>query len=328
MEDFSITLCGKEIPVERQMLNNAELRYYPDNPRVHSLVWKDGEEPEQEEIQTALQKMDHVKKLIHAIKGNGGLTDPLLVFGNKREVIEGNSRLAAYRVLSSHDPIRWGKVKCDVVKSRINKEEIFALLVQYHIIGKKDWDPYEQAGLFWRRYKEGVSANQISKEMEDLGLSSNRVRHMIEVYSFMVDHNDRDPSRWSYYDEYLKSRALSKCREENPALDKVIVKKIKTGEIAKAVEMRDKVDKIARVGGKTLTTFMQKNKSLDTCYERAIARGVDNVFYNQLHKFRQVISDQEITKKFLEMPPAQQKKCEFEMRKIHNSVERILKKIK
>ena len=78
----SITLAGREIPIERQMLKLNSLKFYADNPRVYSLVHTDGDdEPDQDRIQHALEKMDHVKQLIQAIRENGGLTDPLLVRG-------------------------------------------------------------------------------------------------------------------------------------------------------------------------------------------------------------------------------------------------------
>jgi len=41
----------------------------------------------------------------------------------------------------------------------------------------------------------------------------------------MVKHKDTDITRWSYYDEYLKSRAIRKAREVNPEMDKIVVKK-------------------------------------------------------------------------------------------------------
>ncbi|MCP4703277.1 MAG: hypothetical protein GY865_01605 [candidate division Zixibacteria bacterium] len=51
---------------------------------------------------------------------------------------------------------------------------------------------------------------------------------MAKVYSFMVENNDIDPGRWSYYDEYLKSRRVQKAREEHEELDKVVVEQIKS----------------------------------------------------------------------------------------------------
>lgn len=323
---ISITLCGEEIAVNRRMISQLELQYYTENPRIYSIVRENDGEPDQNEIENALSNMEHVKELVQSIKANGGVTDPLIVRGGDNMVLEGNSRLAAYRLLAKGDPIKWGKIKCDVVPNDISDDLVFALLGEYHIVGRKDWAPYEQAGYLWRRNEhQGIEPKQMADE---LGLSSQKVQHLINVYSFMVKHNETGVSRWSYYDELLKSRAISATRETHPEFDKVIVSKIKSGEIAKAVDIRDKVIKIATVGGKTLKSFIKKKDSLDQCYDRAISRGADNTLYKRLHKFRQSIVEPDVINDLHYMPDNQRKKCEFELTKIRNTADKLLKKLK
>ena len=77
----------------------------PDNPRVYSIVRAAEQEPTQAEIERRLSLMDHVKQLVQSIRANGGLTDPLIVRDGNHVVLEGNSRLAAYRLLARNDPI-------------------------------------------------------------------------------------------------------------------------------------------------------------------------------------------------------------------------------
>ncbi len=107
----TITLRSKEMEVKTGFIPQADLTFYPENPRVYSIVSADDREPSQDEIETALTGREHVKKLVHSIKANGGLTDPLLVREGDLVVLEGNSRLAAYRLLFARDPLKWGKVK-------------------------------------------------------------------------------------------------------------------------------------------------------------------------------------------------------------------------
>ena len=97
MDDFidSITLNGKEILYKDRILLNSELRYFPENPRIYSIVCDGNGYPSQEEIEERLSSMDHVNQLIQSIKANGGLIDPLLVRDGDYLVLEGNSRLAA-----------------------------------------------------------------------------------------------------------------------------------------------------------------------------------------------------------------------------------------
>jgi ParB/Sulfiredoxin domain len=321
----SITLGKREIPLLQQMVPVADLQFFEQNPRIHSIIWATEIAPDQNTIELKLKRMDHVKQLVQSIKANGGVTDPLLVRKSDMVVLEGNSRLAACRALAGEDPAMWGKVKCDVIANNITDDDIFALLVQYHIVGKKDWDPFEQAGLFWRRYTQGTSSRDIAKEMAYLGISTKRVNQMINVYSFMVDHKDVDPGRWSYYDEYLKSRVIQKAREEHEELDDVVVKQIKSNEIKRAVDVRQKLPAICRVGGKTVRKYLDRETSLDTAFSRAEARGANNRLLSKVQSFREFISSPEAREAVQDLDkPA---KCRSELRRIRSALNRLLEDI-
>ena len=144
---------GQKIPVEVGDLDQFKLNFFPDNPRIFSIVHADTDSPSQEDIEEKLSKLDHVKHLIKSIKGHGGLIDPVIVHGGNLNVIEGNSRLAAYRQLAKIDPIKWGKIRAKILPRDIEEKYIFALLGEYHIVGKKDWAPYEVAGYLYTRRK-------------------------------------------------------------------------------------------------------------------------------------------------------------------------------
>ena len=129
-----------------------------------------------------------LKALIQDIKRDGGLTDPVIVRAGSLEVLEGNSRLAAYRVLFGIDPIKWAKIKCKLLPEDIDERLIFALLGQYHIKGKKDWAPFEQAGFLYRRSTtHNLESGQLAQE---IGLSRRKVEHLIATYQFMLDHRE------------------------------------------------------------------------------------------------------------------------------------------
>ena len=57
--------------------------------------------------------MDHVKGLVHSIRTHGGLIDPVLVRDTDYVVLEGNSRLAAYRLLAKIGPYSMGTHSCN-----------------------------------------------------------------------------------------------------------------------------------------------------------------------------------------------------------------------
>ncbi|MFC1584002.1 ParB N-terminal domain-containing protein [Fibrobacterota bacterium] len=322
----SLTLKGQEIKVTYCQLKHNDLQFYPENPRIYSIVCTETKQPSQKEIQKRLIELEHVRQLVQSIRQNGGLIDPLIVrrSDDYYVVLEGNSRLAAYRLLAKKDPIKWAKVKCCILSDDVTENQIFALLGEYHIVGKKDWAPFEQAGYLYRRQKnQSVSSDQMGKE---LGLSTKKVNHLISVYRFMVDKGEEDLQRWSYYDEYLKSQKVARERKKTPKLDDIIVKKVKSGEISKAIEMRDKVVKIVEAGGKTLKKFTETPNSLEISYERAVARGATNHTYQMLKRFRTHISDPDIQEDLLDMSDAHLKKCLFELKHINRRVSKLIKK--
>ena len=324
----TLTLKGEELKVSYKYLRNIDLEFYPENPRIYSIVCTETVEPSQKVIQEKLTELEHVKQLVQSIKENGGLIDPLIVRQNDERfiVLEGNSRLAAYRLLSQKDPITWANVKCCILPKEVTEDQIFALLGEYHIVGKKDWAPFEQAGYLYRRYKNhGISADTMGKE---LGLTTRKVNQLIAVYTFMVENGEEDVQRWSYYDEYLKNQKVARERKLNPEIDDVIVEKVRSGEIARAVDMRDKVGKIFEAGGKTLKKFIETPGSIDNAFEGVEARGFTNNLYRTLNRFRQQISEPDLKKEIFSMHYNHIKKCEFELDKIHKAVGKLLEALR
>lgn len=97
----TLLILGNEVPTTTQFLPQQKLKFFADNPRVYSIVRADGHEPTQDEIERQFGEFEHVRELREDIKRNGGLLEPLIVRGGTMEVLEGNSRLAAYRQLAS-----------------------------------------------------------------------------------------------------------------------------------------------------------------------------------------------------------------------------------
>ena len=324
----TLTLGGQEIAVRNGYLPINDLSFYPENPRIYSLIQRPGVEPSQDEIFNKLRGMDHVKQLIQSIRANGGLTDPMLVRDGDLVVLEGNSRLAAYRVLADLDAITWGKAKVRVLPSDISENLVFALLGEYHIIGRKDWQPFEQAGYLYRRnVNHGVSADDMASEM---GLSKRAVNHLIDTYKFMVERGETSVTRWSYYDEYLKSNIMQKAREKNPELDDVVVDKIKNREIPNAMDVRNKLVKLldeTKVGPEPTKILLSGKKTFDRAFESAQDRGVDNMWMRRLKRFRRELQVPALLEDLDRMSPEQREKCIYEIRKIHQAVERAVKQV-
>lgn len=319
-----VLIRGKKIPVVSKEVPQHELRFYLENPRLYSLVRENGDEPTEEEIEEKLLEMDHVKQLIQAIKLNGGLIDPVIVRGGDMVVLEGNSRLAAYRSLAGKDPIKWGKIKAKILPADISESEVFALLGEYHIHGKTNWAPFEQAGYLYRRHKnQGVSINDLVKE---INLPKSQINHLIAVRDFMLKHHQNEISRWSYYDEYLKSRKIASAREEYPEMDELVIQKISSGEIPTAMALRDGLKKICQAGGKVLSKFVDGKFDFDQACDAADQKGVSDINVQKLTRFRNWLYEQDTVDDIVEQSNRRPQFL-YELEQIQKQCSKLIKKL-
>jgi len=321
----TLLIRGNDIPVTTRMLEQSTLRFYPDNPRVYTFLRADGKVPTQEDIRDRLLELEHVKRLINDIRENGGLIEPLIVRDGTLEVLEGNSRLAAYRFLAKGDPIKWGPVKCTILPKDVDDSLVFALLGEYHIKGKKDWAPYEQAGFLYRRYKRHNA--DIKALAVEINISSKKIKHLIDTYEFMETNGEVDVNRWSYFDEYLKSHKIKKARKEFPQLDKIILEKVRAAEIERAVDIRSQLPVICAAPGAALEKLVSGEWSFDKAYRHAHRCGGDNVPLKKLMAFRKWVTGKAAKDVMIESDGQMRSKLRFELRKIANRTGALTKKL-
>lgn len=272
-------------------LNQQDLEYYAENPRVFTALQSSGEDiPSQATIERIMQRLDSVKKLKVSIESNGGLMNPIIV--RKNIVLEGNSRLAAYRLLASKDPIKWSKIRCAILPDDISDELVFNLLGTYHIIGQTPWSPFEQAGYLYRtKQKSRKNIKAIAKE---LGMRQSDAELYIRVYQTMLDANEVSATKWSYYFELLKSRHIVKFADQNPSLDVIptLVEKIKNGDFERAEDVR-KVAALAKVqtddAQDILVEYLNNEVDIDTALELVDGEGKLENIKKGLDKFRDLI---------------------------------------
>ena len=324
VEHGHIRIRGVDVPVRTLWLNQNMLKFFVENPRVYSLVRTGGRKPDQEEIYNQLLELEHVRELKNDIKLNGGLIDPLIVRDGTLEVLEGNSRLAACRWLCENlDPIAWAKVKCTLLPAELDERLIYALLGQYHVKGKKDWAPFEKAGFLYRRFHQ--QEEDIPTVAAELGMTQPEVKHLIEVYDFMRSHGEEDRERWSYYDEFIKSRKIKKARDQYPGFDDAIVKKIRAGEIRRAVDVRDVLPAICSGPPKNLKRFAEGKINFGEAQETAVDSGSDNPIFKRLNKFRQWLVLKETEEDSIEAPKSVRDRILYELEQIAKKAARLKK---
>ncbi|MCY4260955.1 MAG: ParB N-terminal domain-containing protein [Rhodobacteraceae bacterium] len=318
-----LRIRGQDIPVITTTMRHLQLKFFVDNPRIYSVLRRDKNvEPSQEDIQAKLTDMEHVRELIQDIRRDGGLTDPIIVRRGTWEVLEGNSRLAAYRRLAELDPLKWSMIKVRLLPEDVDDKLILALLGQYHLKGKTAWPPFEKAGFLHRRHIEhNVPVDQLAREVGD---TKNRVGHLLKVYDFMLHHDQDEKDRWSYYDEYLKSQFIKKVR--NDELDKVVVKNITTGDIPRAVDVRDKLAVICKIP-KVLKKFKSGSYDFEDAYSAAVQGGADSTPYMKLSKFRCWLATKEATDALSRTSGETRKKITYEMKRLNAIVPKALKNL-
>lgn len=327
MEDY-IDISGTRINVRIEELPVLELRFYEENPRVYTILRTNGGIPSQEEIEEHMLSMEHVKVLRQSIK-KVGLIDPLIVRDGDFVVLEGNSRLAAYRKLVKEDPVKWGKVKCKILPRDIEQSTVLTILGQYHIVGRKDWSPFEQAGFLVR----GLEATKVKIEefAKSLGLSTTNAKKYIEVYGYMKEKNDLNPTRWSYYEEFLKNRAIKNVVKDDPELEEKVVEDIKTGKIHEASDIRklgDIAKSKSKAGKKALTQYREGKVSLEKAYESVKESGVLDEDLQRMRRFKEFINDPDLEDKFDDINDDIKKKINFEINAILKRLKAIQSKLK
>jgi hypothetical protein len=319
-----LMIRGKLVTVKLCKLKQADLSFFIDNPRIYSVVHDDGKHPSQEEVEEFLKQQDHVRELKESIKANDGLLEHLFVKEGTLEVVEGNRRLAAYRILFAEDPIKWNEVKCALLPPDLDESFMNSLLGEIHLKGKKPWSPYEKASFLHRRFrKDGVTVDDLKKEFN---ISKQAITHSIDVIDLMEKHEEEDTRRWSYYDEFLKSRKAGSICENVASFEDVIVEKIKLDEVGTAMEFRGNLRVICQsTSKKPIKDLVSGKCSFEDSVGEAEKSGGDNRPLQRIKKFRGWLGEASTKTAVKHSAEKIQGELAYELRKIKTVVEKLLK---
>jgi ParB/RepB/Spo0J family partition protein len=288
---MEITIRGHELHAEEVKLSQKDLIFYAENPRIYNRVRPDKSDPKQDKIEEILKKDEDVKELASDIERNGGLVEPVIVkkVKDKYVVLEGNRRLAAYRILRKKNSVKWASLKCHVIDSSIDDATTFSLLGQYHLHTKKDWKPFEQATFLYRRHKEHkVTIISLAK---DANLSEPKVNKMINNIQLMITADDLSENNYSYYDVINTKQSIKKAKENDPTFIKKISKKIQDKEFQSAQDFRENFSKICeKPDGKNYKKFMSGDRTYDEAKEH-ITTSKDGGLEKKLKSFLSFLID-------------------------------------
>ena len=318
-----ILVRGKRIKAVSRDIPHEDLRFWPDNPRVYSLLDRSASEPDQDVIFERMKDLEHVRELRIDISENGGLIDPVIVRGNDHVVVEGNSRLAAYRLLADGDPVKWEMMRCRVLPEDTTDADIYAMLGQYHVRGKKDWAPYERAGFVYRRHtNQKLDIPDLARE---LGISQQQVRHFVVVFQFMKDKRDGNRERWSHYDEFLKSRKIRDARKSSAHFEDRVVALIKSDEV-RAVDVRDRLPKICG-NPRILKKFANGELDFEDACEDARHAGSDSTELAKVKRFGKWLGEPGVMDDIVGHNRQVRDKIEYQFKKIERRISTIRKQL-
>ena len=279
MAENEIKILGEVIRVSNDYLSIHELKFMEDNPRVYSCIHGEPdfdnlpEVVQQERIFENLKKEQSVKNLKSEIKRHGGLMEQILVRFDTKQVIEGNSRLAVYRIL--HEETKdenWELIPCNIVSS-LTEEQQIAFLNQIHVKGKTKWSAYEKANFAYVRKEKKWTFKKIAGLF---GESEMTIRTRVKVIETMRENDDTDRSHFSYYDVLVRNGDISKEIKENKDLRKVLFERIRSlGNVEEgespdftALELREKLPVIIQKP-KVLKKYIEGKLDLGTAYQSA-----------------------------------------------------------
>ncbi len=291
--EISIAVDVKEVPIDT-------LHYYASNPRIFSILKHLGSNVSQDVIERELWNLGSTKDLYREILKNGGLVEEILV--RNGEVLEGNSRLCAYRHLlnkakkkADQDAIaKWSRIRAKILPRDVSEETVFAILGILHIRGKAKWLPYEQASYL---YRQSVDFRKAARELADqIGVSEGDVKSSIEAYRMMEEYKITELSTFSFYLTYVTSRKMKEAAKSLPPgqeLAPLFVGWVENGEIPKAENVRDLPliikDKKAR------RQFLGKTVSFEEAFEIAKGRHPETTssFYSKLKRATEALDNAE-----------------------------------
>jgi len=246
----TITVLGKTITYEIKDIDINDVQYYPENPRINYIISKyPKNEITQELIQNELLKLEPTRERIKDIEENKGMIDEIYILNKK--VIEGNTRLCAFRILSKKypDDKRWKTIKARILQNNVSEEELFYILGIFHIKGKTEWNAYEKAAYI---YKMIVTLKKSPDEIgKQLRMQPKNIEIAIKAYKVMrdkyliknknkgIDKQYEDLRKFSYFDAFYHQKELVEREENTPEFMNTFITWVKEDRFKKAQSVRD-----------------------------------------------------------------------------------------
>lgn len=276
----SITILNQQVRFGRDTRHIDDLRFLPENPRVYAVTHSRSgfsdlpSDEQQRHIFDALRGEPSVGRLKRDVKHNGGLMEPILVRHDRMQVIEGNSRLAVYRLLRDEDPAGdWETIPCHIV-AELTDEQQAAYLQQIHVAGKMEWSAYEKAFFAYGYYARKNWSVELIADLFNEKVPT--IRKKIEVIEMMAQNSDPERSHYSHYDVLygVRQRAPKDRQDRNDPIWRKVLSHIREcgaaggGRLFTAQELRARLPVVMRKP-KVEKQFLAGKIDLEEAWQRA-----------------------------------------------------------
>lgn len=282
-ENF-INLEGEKIPIANQRVDIFKLNFFPENPRILSLILEDPKlKHDNNLIEKALWNKNEPRKLYKSIEKHGGLITPIIV--HKNFVLEGNTRLCCYRRLfnTTHDK-KWQFIECQVLLTdNLPKDKIEILLGNEHIIGKQEWDTFEKGCWMNKLLKEDKYTTE--KIAEIVGHSKQWVNVHIQAYETMIKEKILDSNKFSHFVQIYSNGDINKIKNnQDNNVVKEIIRMVKNDQIPTAQDIRkipklwkDKKSKVRLLSGEDINEVFTLQKMRDITLNNSFLNNAEDL---------------------------------------------------
>ena len=297
-----IVVLKEKIQTKIEEIDIFKLKYWKENPRINAIIKQKyvDKDISDEDIEKELWEKDSVKDLYKEIERHGGLIDEILVKGNI--VLEGNSRLCAYRHLykkaeqkhDEEDMLKWSYIRARVIPEGTTNEIVFSILGTWHIKGKTQWDTYEKAAYLKRMNIDyGYSFKEIANSISQ---TEKFVKDHIEAYDLMVENDVYTLEKFSYFYELVKNKKIKELSSNDPIIIPKIIQAIKENRFKRGEEIRDlpKVLKDKKAKKEFLEEKIPFNEALETTKDRHPEHA--DSFYNNIKKVTNILQECSVKK--------------------------------
>ena len=260
-EPNTTPICGRPVPYVDDVIDLDQLRFWEANPRVAAAVrglpeWSGADSDRRQHlIAECMEKHESTRNVLEGLKLHRGQQEHLIVDLRGNIVIEGNSRLAAMRMLAHDNPGHWGAAECRCYND-LTDEERFALIAEMHVSGKTEWTPYAKAITYWRQHHE--LKWDFGKIARVNRTAVPHVKTQLATVDLMAAEDELNERKHTWYNVLTSVRSVNRVFEDNEGFRSHILAVVRSA----SAEAADPVARASNTFRDAVTTLVKKERPL------------------------------------------------------------------